>query len=151
MARKKEFQTSSFTIAHYILLFMVAVVCASVVTWLVLQNHRRNVVRQMDVAYIANNSPCVKHARDAVKQIWTYNQELIPTRYKIMVHKYVNEVVPVRIKGYCGDEPFMCRMGQVRNVCDPCVKKTAQEMAMTQHMADVIYANCGIIVSGKLQ
>lgn len=147
MARKKEFQTNSFTIAHYILLFMVTVTCASIIVWLVLQNHREQVKKAMDIVYITNNNPCVRHARDAVKQIWTYNQELIPTRYKIIVNKYVNEVMPARVKGYCGDEPFMCRMGQIRHVCDPCAKKTAREMAMTQHMADVIYANCGIIIS----
>ena len=143
MSKKSEFQTTPFTIAHYILLFMVTIVCISTVTWLIMGRyndaHKNNIV----ISYMMSKDPCVVRTRDAVSKMWAYNQELIPIKYKTMVDTYINDAVLTRVKGYCNDAVFTCRAGQLRRICDPCAVEVGQQRAMERHTLDLIHANCG--------
>ena len=147
MAKKSEFQTTPFTIAHYILLFMVTVVCASIVTWLIIARHNATVADSANITKIMNNNPCVQQTRSAVSRMWAYNQELIPTRYKTVADTYANNAVLTRVSGYCNDVPFTCRAGQLRRTCDPCAVGAGRDKAMEIHIADMVRANCGININ----
>ena len=149
MAKKTEFQTTPFTIAHYILLFMVAVVCTSIVVWLIIARHNATVADSINITKIMNNDPCVNQTREAVSRMWSYNQELIPMRYKTMANTYANNAVLTRTSGYCNDVPFTCRAGQLRRTCDPCAVVAGRNMAMEVHIADMIRANCGYDLGKK--
>ncbi|MBR2393021.1 MAG: hypothetical protein IKB05_00840 [Alphaproteobacteria bacterium] len=149
MAKNTEYQTNVFTIAHYILLFMVTVTCASIVTWLILDRYNTQKFNSTNITYIMNNDPCVKQTRDAVSRMWSFNQELIPTRYKTIADAYSNDAVLTRITGYCDGVPFMCRAGQLRRTCDPCAIRTGRHHAMEMHIADMIRANCGYDIDKK--
>lgn len=149
MPKQKEFQTTPFTIAHYILLFMVIVTCASIVVWLILDRYETQQQHSTNITYIMNNDPCVEKTRDAISRLWAYNQELIPTRYKTMAETYANDAVLTRTRGYCDGVPFMCRAGQLRRTCDPCAIQTGRRRAMEFHIADMIRANCGYDLDKK--
>ena len=144
MPKIKEFQTSPFTIAHYILLFMVTVVCISIVAWLIITRYNDEQAKNnITITHLTNDDPCVKSARDAVAQMWAYNQELVPPRYKTMAETYANEAVLSRVTGYCNDVQFTCRAGQLRRICDPCAVALGRQYAIEQHTIDMIRANCG--------
>ncbi len=149
MPKQKEFQTNSFTIAHYILLFMVVVTCASVVVWLIMDRYKAQQESRTNITYIIKNDPCVAQTRDAVSRMWAYNQELIPTRYKTMADTYANNAVMGRITGYCNGIPFTCRAGQLRRTCDPCATESGRNMAKKYHIADMVRANCGYELDKK--
>lgn len=149
MAKNMEYQTSAFTVAHYILLFMVTVVCISVVTWLILERHKTQRANSTNITYIMNNDACVQQTRDAVSRMWAYNQELIPARYKTMADTYANNAVLTRVTGYCNDVAFTCRAGQLRRTCDPCAVSAGRMRAMETHIADMIRANCGYEMDNK--
>ena len=149
MAKKSEFQTTPFTIAHYILLFMVAVTCVSIVVWLIIARHNAAIQDGLNITKIMNNDPCVHQTRDAVTRMWAYNQELIPTRYKTIADAYANNAVLTRVTGYCNDVPFTCRAGQLRRTCDPCAVGAGRNMAMEIHITDMIRANCGYELGKK--
>ena len=149
MAKKSEYQTSAFTIAHYILLFMVMVTCASVIVWLVLDRYHTQQSNRTNITYIMNNDPCVLQTRDAVSRMWAFNQELIPARYQTMADTYANDAILTRTNGYCDGIPFTCRAGQLRRTCDPCAIQTGRRRAMEFHIADMIRANCGYDLSNK--
>ena len=143
MAKTSEFQTNPFTIAHYILLFMVAVVCISIVTWLVIARHNADAENNTNITKIMNTNPCVQETRNAVSRMWAYNQELVPMRYKTIADTYANNAVLTRVTGYCNDAPFTCRAGQLRRTCDPCAIGAGRNIAMERHIADMIRTNCG--------
>lgn len=149
MAKRKEFQTTPFTIAHYILLFMIVVVCASIVTWLIIARHNDTVTDSANITKIMNDDPCVQQTRNAVSRMWAYNQELIPARYKAIAETYANNAVLTRVHGYCNDVPFTCRAGQLRRTCDPCAVGAGRNIAMELHIADMIRTNCGYEVVKK--
>lgn len=149
MAKNTEYQTSAFTIAHYILLFMVTVTCLSIIAWLILDRYKTQNYKQTNITYIMHNDPCVRQTRDAVTRMWAYNQELIPTRYKTMADTYANDAILTRINGYCNEVPFTCRAGQLRRTCDPCAIKVGRARAMEFHIADMIRTNCGYDVDKK--
>lgn len=149
MAKQTEFQTTPFTIAHYILLFMVVVTCASIVTWLILDRYKTQQYHRTNITYIMNNDPCTGKTRDAVLRMWAYNQELIPPRYTTMADTYANNAVLKRVTGYCNGVPFTCRAGQLRRTCDPCAITAGRDIAMEYHIADMIRANCGYEIGKK--
>ena len=149
MPKQQEFQTNAFTIAHYILLFMVVVTCVSIVTWLIMDRYKTQQANKTNITYIMNNDPCVQKTRDAVSRMWAYNQELIPTRYKTMADTYANNAVLSRVTGYCNSVPFTCRAGQLRRTCDPCAIGAGRNKAMEYHIADMIRANCGYEIEKK--
>ena len=142
MAKKSEFQTTPFTIAHYILLFMVAVTCVSIVVWLIIARHNAAIQDGLNITKIMNNDPCVHQTRDAVTRMWAYNQELIPPKYIQMAKEYADETITNRTTGYCNDASFTCRPGQRRSVCDPCARGTGRQMALNAHIADTIKTTC---------
>ncbi len=143
MSKNKDFQTNPFTIAHYILLFMVTVVCISIVTWLIIDRYNKSHETNVSVSYMLSDEPCIVRTREAIKSMWHYNQELIPTRYKTMADTYANNAVLSRVNGYCNERPFTCRAGQLRRICDPCAIEVGRQRAMEQHILDSVRANCG--------
>lgn len=149
MPKQKEFQTTSFTIAHYILLFMVIVTCASIVVWLILDRYKTQQEHSTNMTNIINNDPCIAQTRDAISRMWAYNQELIPSRYKTMADTYANNAILTRTSGYCNGIPFTCRAGQLRRTCDPCALDTGRTIAMRYHIGDMIRANCGYDLDKK--
>ena len=149
MTKVKEFQTTPFTIAHYILLFMVTVVCVSIVAWLIIGRYNTGLTNNVSVSYRLSKDPCVVQTREAIAKMWDYNQELIPMRYKTMVDMYINDAILTRFSGYCKDTAFTCRAGQLRRTCDPCAIDTGRRQAMERHILDAIDVKCGGVAAKK--
>lgn len=138
------YNTNSFTIAHYILLFLVVALCIGIIAWILISaNNSRPTNNIEPVVRITNTDPCVKAARDSIAQMWAYTPGAVPEKYRLMAADYANEQITTRMRGTCNDTAFLCRPGQIRRDCDPCAMGTAIQMATEQHIADTIKENCG--------
>lgn len=137
-------QTNSFSIAQYILLFFVVVLCIGIVAWTLVHTGRRvdSENKTPSVIHITNTNPCVADITNKISQIWAYNPELVPQRYLDMATNYANEQITTRIHGSCNDVSFVCRPGQIRRNCDPCALSSARQIAMDQQIADIIHMEC---------
>ncbi len=136
-------QTNPFTIAHYILMFLVAGLCIGVVAWAMISAGGNRPVSNVEpVTHIANTDPCSQKMMNAVAQMWAYNPGAVPQKYWDLAAEYANEQIKTRIRGACNDVKFVCRPGQIRRDCDPCALGSARQMAMDQQTADMIAENC---------
>ncbi len=136
-------QTTSFGIAQYILLFLVAALCVGIVAWTMIAaaNKKHNNGAQT-ITHITNTDPCVQNITNQVSQIWAYNPELVPQVYMDIAKNYANEQITTKIHGACNDITFVCRPGQIRRDCDPCAIGGGRQIAMDQQIADMIQENC---------
>ncbi len=138
------YQTNSFTIAHYILLFAVVVLSIGIISWTVIHSGNPNPQNNIEpVMHITNSDPCVRHARESITQMWEYNPGAVPQEYRALATQYTDEVIATRIQGDCGGTSFTCRPGQRRRECDPCAAASARQYAIEQQIADTIEKNCG--------
>lgn len=137
-------QTTSFGIAQYILLFLVAALCVGIVAWtMITAAHKDNITASTPtITHITNTDPCVQNITNTVSQIWAYNPELVPQIYMDMATNYANEQITTKIYGACNDIKFVCRPGQIRRDCDPCAIGGGRQMAMDQQIADMVQENC---------
>ena len=132
---------SAFSIAHYVLLFLVSTLCTISVVWvLIAANNRESALH--DKINTTSTKTCQRQAADSITHMWNTNQKQIPQQYILMETNYANRIVPVRTTGTCNGEKFICKMGDVRAMCDPCAKNSAKKRAMFQHISDVIDEMC---------
>ena len=148
MAKKieKKFKqnTSAFTIAHYILLFLVTGLCISIIAWIMItrtnQNPENNV--SQNIIHVKNTTPCVQRIEEIVTHMWALNPRAVPEKYWAIATDYLNQPFSTRTYGLCEDVAFICHAGQIRKDCDPCAVPAARAYAMKIHINDLISDNC---------
>lgn len=136
--------TNSFSIAQYILLFLVVVLCIGIVAWTLVHTGRnmKSENPATNVVHITNTDPCVQNIMNVVSQTWAYNPNSVPQKYLDLATQYANAQITTRIHGACNEITFVCRPGQIRRDCDPCALSSARQIAMDQQIADMIQSNC---------
>ncbi len=136
-------QTNSFTIAHYILLFFVVGLCIGIAAWIMITTRNANPKNNIEsVTHISNDDPCVQNIMNSVSQMWAYNPGAVPQKYWRIASEYADEQIVTRIQGHCNNVAFTCRPGQIRRDCDPCAVGGGRQMAIDQHIADMVKINC---------
>lgn len=132
---------SAFSVAHYVLLFLVSTLCTISVVWvLIAANNRESTLR--DKIRTQTTKTCQRDVADKITNMWEKEPHNIPKYYKNMEHNYANRIVEVRTTGTCNGEKFVCKMGAVRSSCDPCALNSAQKRALFQHVSDIIDQTC---------
>ena len=142
--KKNSNNTSAFTIAHYILLFLVTGLCISIIAWIMItrnNNKPTNDVTQ-NIIRIKNSDPCVQRVNEIVTRMWAFNPDAVPEKYWKIATEYLNAPITTRTYGICQDVAFTCHTGQIRRDCDPCAVPAARAYAMDIHINDLIHANC---------
>lgn len=136
--------TNSFTIAHYILLFLVIGLCICIVAWFMITRHNNHPTNNVTttITHISNASPCVQRTIDTVEKMWRYDPKSVPQKYWNIAIEYLNEPITSRTYGLCQDVAFVCHTGQIRRECDPCAVPSARAFAKQQQIADMIKMNC---------
>ncbi|MBR5153359.1 MAG: hypothetical protein IKW57_01010 [Alphaproteobacteria bacterium] len=144
MAKKFTTNTNSFTIAHYILLFMVTITCIGIIAWVMI--NRDNPAPENNVhssiIHAKNSDPCVKRVTETIERMWEFSPESVPQKYWSIAMAYINQPIISRTYGICMDAAFTCRPGQLLRDCDPCAIPSARSYAQQIHIADMISANC---------
>ncbi len=143
MAKFKT-NTNSFTIAHYILLFLVVILCISIIAWVMIARNQtapQNNVQQ-NILHTTGATPCVKRAIKTVENMWENDPRSVPEKYWNIAIEYINEPISVRTYGLCQDVAFVCNPGQLRRNCDPCAVPNARAYAKSIQISDVIENNC---------
>ena len=143
MAKFKT-NTNSFTIAHYILLFLVTITCIGIIAWVIITNNNptpTNNVTQT-ITHVQHTDPCVQRTINTVAQMWAYDPKSVPQKYWNLAMDYMNQTITTNTYGICQDVAFKCRVGQIRRDCDPCAVPSARAYAQDIHTADMIAANC---------
>lgn len=135
---------SAFSVAHYVLLFLVSTICTVSVVWvLIAANNRESRLNDKFISQSSNSQKsCQRRTADNVVILWESNYANVPEKYKIIETNYANRIVPVRTTGTCNGTRFICEMGDLRYQCDPCAKKSAYKRAMFQHISDAIDQEC---------
>lgn len=135
---------SAFSVSHYVLLFIVSTLCTISVVWiLIAANNRESAINDNIIAaQKRNEKSCQRATADAITLLWNEKPQDIPPQYIAMEQDYANRTVEVRTTGTCNGEKFICKMGQIRSVCDPCAKNAARKRAMFQHISDMIDKAC---------
>ncbi|MBQ0013377.1 MAG: hypothetical protein KBS86_02295 [Proteobacteria bacterium] len=136
----KKIQTDSYTIAHYVLLFLVIVVVIWFVIWAIRSTRGEAVAGETKTT----NPSCVQQTIDSVAQMWINDTDKIPQEYTDMMIKHANRVVKVKTRGNCNGQSFVCEMGAVRASCDPCAIAVARQMAIDKHTSDMVLKNCNV-------
>lgn len=148
MAKKEKIKlnkkTNPFTAAHYILLFLVVVLCIAIIAWIMISKQRQqNAMRPAPVVtHVQNTDPCVQDVRNIVAQMWAYNSEQVPQKYWDIANGYLNQQITTRQSGVCADVAFVCKPGQRRIECDPCAVPSARMVAQDQQVTDLIQQYC---------
>ena len=145
MARYKP-NTNSLTIAHYILLFLVTILCICIIAWTIIYRHNAHPQNNitMSATHISASDPCVTRVTQHIKKIWSYDSASIPDKYWKIAEDYINAPIESKFYGICYDVAFVCRVGQLRRDCDPCAVPTARQIAQDQQIADTIYEKCNM-------
>lgn len=144
MAKKFNHNTNAFSIAHYILLFLVVGLCISIIAWIMINRNNNaptNNVSQ-NIIHIQENDPCVQRTRNTVAKMWAYDPRAVPQKYWEIATQYLNQAIQTPTYGICQDVAFTCHVGQLRRDCDPCAVPSARAYAMEIHTADLIRVNC---------
>lgn len=144
------YQTNSFSIAHYILLICMVVLCGGVVAYAIIHDTgRHDDVLAMPMptrpAAPASTQPdtCAQTVTNAVAQMWAYNPDVIPVKYKDIAMAYYTGPVNTTIRGECNGVRFVCRAGVRRADCDPCAAGGARDYAISLQTRDMIKKHCG--------
>lgn len=145
------YQTNSFSIAHYILLICMVVLCGGVVAYAIIHDtgrHDENIVpmpmlTQPAVPVATQTDTCVQTVTNAVAQMWAYNPDVIPVKYKDIAMAYYTGPVNTTIHGECNGVRFVCRAGVRRADCDPCAAGGARDYAISLQTRDMIKKHCG--------
>ena len=144
MVKKFKTNTSAFSIAHYILLFLVAGICITIVARVIIKNNNSHPSNNVtpSVLHIKESDTCVQNVRNTVARMWAYEPNRVPQKYWNMAENYLNQIITTRTYGICQDVAFECKPGQIRIDCDPCAVPSAREWAQSIHVADLIQENC---------
>lgn len=134
---------SAFSVAHYVLLFLVSTFCTVAVVWiLIAANNREAALNDKFIHNPNTTKACQRQTADTITDIWENRPNDIPKQYILIEKNYANRIVPVRTTGICNGQKFICRMGDIRSTCDPCAKNSAKKRAMFQHISDAIDKAC---------
>lgn len=143
MAKFKT-NTSSFTIAHYILLFLVTGLCICVIAWLMISRNNTNTTNDIgqNVIHLNSGNPCIKRTIDTIEKMWENDPKSVPQKYWDIAIEYLNTPIYTTTYGICQDVAFVCNTGQIRRDCDPCAIPSARAFAKQQQIADTIKTGC---------
>ena len=144
MAKKFTTNTNAFGIAHYILLFIVVILCICTIAFIIIKRNNPNPQNnvQPTITHIKNNDPCVQRTINTIAQMWAYDPKKVPQKYWDIATNYLTEPITTRFYGICQDVAYTCHPGQIRRDCDPCAVPSARAYAMEIHTTDMIQANC---------
>lgn len=144
MAPRFKPNTNTYTIAHYILLFLVIGLCICIAAWIMISRHNQSPQNNITptITHISNKSPCIRRTIDTIEQMWRYDPKSVPQKYWNIAIEYLNEPMLNRTYGICQDVAFVCYPGQTRRECDPCAVPSARAIAKQQQIADMIKTNC---------
>ena len=136
--------TSPFSIAHYIFLFLVVACCIAVIAWVMIARQNPQPENNLSpmVIHVSNDDPCVQRVTETVLRMWAFNPRAVPQKYWDMAMNWMNQPVTMKMYGLCQDVAFTCRPGQLRKDCDPCAVPSARDFAQGRHIADMIQENC---------
>ena len=113
MAKEYKVNTNTFSIAHYILLFLVTILCIGIISWVMIR--RNNPAPQNNIqtigTYAHQTDPCVHRITNTVAKMWAYTPDMIPERYWDIAMQYLDETITTRTYGLCQDVAFTCRPG----------------------------------------
>ena len=140
MATRFKTNTNPFTISHYILLFLVIILCTCIIGWVII--HRPHPHNPPTITHIQGYTPCVQRTTATIEKMWKFSPELVPQKYWSIAMQYLNQPITSRTYGICMDVAFTCRPGQILRDCDPCAVPSARAYAQSIHTADMISANC---------
>ena len=141
MRKKFKPDTNAFTIAHYILLFLVTIICIGIIAWIMINRTNSHPTNNVTATYI-KHSPCIQRTINTVEKMWEYNPKMIPNKYWEIAMDYLNAPIKTHIYGICQDVAYTCHIGQIRRDCDPCAVPSARKYAREFHIADMIKQNC---------
>lgn len=135
---------SAFSVAHYVLLFLVSTLCTVAVVWVLISanNREASINDKMLNRQTQSSKTCQRTAADQITSMWEMRPHEIPKQYLLIEKNYANRIVPVKTTGVCNGQKFICKMGDVRSSCDPCAKNSARKRAMFQHISDTIDKTC---------
>ena len=149
---KRYNQTTSYSVAHFILVFLVVCACIVGVIWLLIaagyRHYERSVaddtaaVVESETVVTSNASPCAQQVMNDVAQMWAYSPNDVPQKYWDMAVNYLNQPVDAWTEDTCNGIRFICNPGQIRRECDPCAVSSAMSTAMEAHARDMISQNC---------
>ena len=141
---KFKINTNSFTIAHYILLFLVTGICIAVIAWIMISRHNTNPTNNVseNIIHTTGNSPCAKRTIETVEKLWAYNPNAVPQKYWNIAIDYMNQPITKKTYGVCQDVAYTCHVGQIIRDCDPCAVPSARAYAKSIHIADLLKTNC---------
>lgn len=148
--------TTSYSVAHYILIFLLICLGVVVVGWLLIAAGYRNYEQQLadddpvveetvettTTTTATTLSPCAQKVMNEVAQMWAYSQNDVPQKYWDMAVEYLNSPVSSWTEGTCNDIRYICNPGQIRRECDPCAVSNAMSRAMEAHTRDLKAKNC---------
>lgn len=144
------YQTNSFSIAHYILLICMVVLCGGVVAYAIIHDTGRHddvlampMPTQPTAPAATQPDTCAQTVTNAVAQMWAYNPDVIPVKYKDIAMAYYTGPVNTTIRGECNGVRFVCRAGVRRADCDPCAAGGARDYAISLQTRDMIKKHCG--------
>ena len=139
--KKFKHNTSAFTIAHYILLFLVTGLCISIIAWIIITRNGHTQSPQ-NIIHIKSTDPCVQRINEIVTKMWTLNPDAIPQKYWEIANNYLNQTITTRTYGICEDVAYTCHVGQIMRDCNPCAVPAARNHAIEIQISDLINANC---------
>lgn len=126
-------RTNSFTIAKYILLFLVCGIVFMYGIWIITSPRRDK----------NNMEHCRESVVQTVNQIWNDNPTEIPPQYVQMVVDYADFVIEIPTSGRCRGADFTCVPGMRRRDCNPCAIDIGAERARDQYISDMQKQMCG--------
>ncbi|MBO4672714.1 MAG: hypothetical protein J5608_03620 [Alphaproteobacteria bacterium] len=135
-----EKSPSAFSVAHYVLLFLVSTACTVSVVWVLIAANNREAatIDKME----RTSKTCQRDIADKITDLWEHDPTQVPQKYMNLVDTYANRIVTVRTTGMCNGKSFMCPMNTKRSACDPCAHNAAYKRAMFQHISDEIDREC---------
>ncbi len=135
---------SAFSVAHYVLLFLVSTLCTVAVVWVLISanNREASINDKILNRQTQSSKTCQRAAADQITSMWEMRPHEIPKQYLLIEKNYADRIVPVKTTGVCNGQKFICKMGDVRSSCDPCAKNSARKRAMFQHISDTIDKTC---------
>lgn len=143
-------QTNPFSIAHYILLICIVILCGGIVAYAITHDTGKHPdVLPTPAPEMPNATPaqmadaaCIQSVTNAVARMWAYNPDAIPVKYQDVAMAYYTAPVNTTIRGECNGVKFVCRQNMQRMNCDPCAAGSAREYAMQLHTRDMIAQHC---------
>ncbi|MDE5615739.1 MAG: hypothetical protein K2I81_02825 [Alphaproteobacteria bacterium] len=143
------YQTNSFSIAHYILLISMVVLCGGVVAYAIIHDTGRyedilpTEHAQSTAGAAQEQDTCAQTVTNAVAQMWAYNPDVIPEKYKNIAMAYFTAPMETTVSGECNGARFVCRQGARRADCNPCAASEARDFAIAVQTRDMIKKHCG--------